>query len=232
MNAGGFDYGSSGEVMEEIARLSPIYGGVSYQRLERETSLVLRSDPTSSFGIDQESPKPTQLLYTGRAHRGVQWPCASGDEPSTPILYSDGFPAGQAAAITPEFRLPEPLDDLEYPLSLVPGRVLLQRDRGMRIEKGRLNRIVRDESVELNPTDAPAWGIEEGDSVEISTRRGRLVGQARLDDTLPPGVVAFTGLFGQLAVDLQASEDMDPMAKVPGLDIAPARVIKLAAGPD
>jgi hypothetical protein len=44
---------------------------------------------------------------------------------------------------------------------------------------------------------------------------------------VPPGVVAVTALFGQLAVDLQTSEELDPMSKVPGLDILPARLSKV-----
>jgi formate dehydrogenase alpha subunit len=34
MGAGGFDFASPAEVMDEIAQLTPIYGGVSYERLE------------------------------------------------------------------------------------------------------------------------------------------------------------------------------------------------------
>ena len=36
MGAGGFDFTSPAEVMDEIAQLTPIYGGVSYERLEQE----------------------------------------------------------------------------------------------------------------------------------------------------------------------------------------------------
>jgi len=39
MGAHGFDFDSPEEVMEEIAVLTPIYGGVSYERLEKEGSL-------------------------------------------------------------------------------------------------------------------------------------------------------------------------------------------------
>jgi formate dehydrogenase alpha subunit len=36
MGADGFDFASPAEVMDEIAQLTPIYGGVSYERLEKE----------------------------------------------------------------------------------------------------------------------------------------------------------------------------------------------------
>ncbi len=39
MGAAGFDFDLPSEVTDEIARVSPIYGGVSYERLEKERSL-------------------------------------------------------------------------------------------------------------------------------------------------------------------------------------------------
>ena len=224
MNAAGFHHTTAAEVMDEIARVTPIYAGVSYQRLEDEASLVLRTN--------LESPKPTQLLYTSKEYRGIQWPCISRDAPSTPTLYVDGFPMERADPITPAFREPEFQTHLEYPAWFVPGRVLLQTDREMQVVKGKRNRIVRDEWVQVNPADAARWSIAEGDAVEVWAAESRLVGVARLEDSIPPGVVAATGLFGQLTLDMQASEEMDPMSKVPGLDIVPARVTKvLVAAP-
>jgi hypothetical protein len=55
---------------------------------------------------------------------------------------------------------------------------------------------------------------------------GRLAGLARINEGIPVGVIASTSLFGQLAVDLQSSEEMEPATRVPGLDIQRARVSK------
>ena len=42
---------------------------------------------------------------------------------------------------------------------------------------------------------------------------------------LPTAIpVAITTLFGELAVELQVSEDVNPMARVPGLLVEPCRV--------
>ena len=43
----------------------------------------------------------------------------------------------------------------------------------------------------------------------------------------PTGIVATTTLFGQLAIELQMSEDINPMARVPGLDVEPCAVTPL-----
>ena len=218
LGATGFDHQSPSQVMDEIARLSPIYAGVSYQRLEEESRMVLRTN--------LESPQPTQVLHASKEYRGIQWPCAEAGAPSTETLYIEGFQERKADPATPEFRVAEPTDDPEHPSLLVPGRVLQQNHRDMEIIKGKRNRIHRQEWVELNASDAAAWAIAEGDEVEVLTQGGNLTGQARLVDSVPPGVVAITSIFGQLAVDFQDSQDPDPASNVPGLDILPAKVVK------
>ena len=221
MGASGFDHHSPSQVMDEIARLSPIYAGVSYQRLEEESRLVLRTN--------LESPQPTQVLHASREYRGIQWPCKEPGAPGTETLYVEGFQERKADPATPEFRAAEPADDPEHPFLLVPGRVLLQNHRDIEIIKGKRNRIQRQEWVELNASDAAAWSIDEGDEVEVLTQRGDLTGLARLVDSVPSGVVAVTSLFGQLALDIQDSKDPDPASNVPGLDIRPAKVVKAAS---
>ena len=81
LEAKGFDYPSAGAVMDEMGRVVPVYAGVSYDRLEAESALVLRSGLESSMS----SPAPTQMLYTGREYRGIQWPLS---RDSGPVLRS------------------------------------------------------------------------------------------------------------------------------------------------
>ena len=67
---------------------------------------------------------------------------------------------------------------------------------------------------------------EDGGNVGGELDIGRLAGLAHINKAVPVGVVASTALFGQLAIDLQTSEEMEPASKVPGLDIRRARVKK------
>jgi anaerobic selenocysteine-containing dehydrogenase len=113
-----------------------------------------------------------------------------------------------------------------YPLLFVPGRVLLQSQREIQIVTGRANRIERDELVELSSEDAASLNISEGDRVEVRTPQGSFVGTASLKEGAASGLVSSTRLFGQLAEELKAGEEPDPMSGVPGLVIAPARVAK------
>ena len=206
------------EVMDEIASVSPIYSGVSYQRLQARSVTVFRTN--------MEIPQPTQLLYSTKEDRGLQWPCTADDPSSQPVLYHDGFLGATADPITPEFRAPEMQPDPDYPAWLVPGRVLLDQDHPGEVTRGKSNRVNRDEWVVLNPNDAAGISVSDGDTVEVVTGDSRLTGIARLDQAVPRGVLSTTRLFGQLAVELQASEEPDPMSSVPGLDIVPARLVK------
>ncbi|MXZ91991.1 MAG: molybdopterin-dependent oxidoreductase [Chloroflexi bacterium] len=215
----GISYDNPSELMDEIAAITANYGGISYERLARESVLVMQT------GV--EAPRPTQLLYTSREERGIQWPCPGDDSPSSPVLYTNGFPYGKAEPVAPRFRPAEWPADSEFPALLAPGRVLLQRERETGIETGDLNRIVRDELVQLNPTDAAAWKIADGEPVALSTAVNRITGVAALDEAIPPGMVAITTLFGELAIELQTSEDINPMARVPGLVVEPCRVESL-----
>ena len=218
MHAGGLGYASPAEIMNEIAEVVPIYSGVSYQRLGGEGRLVFRTM--------LESPQPTQVLYSGREYPGIQWPWIEQAPDGTATLFQDGFPSEKAEVETPQFRAAESQIDPEYPSRYVPGRVLLQHDREIEVIKGKRNLIVSEVWLELNPADAAAQEIQEGDEVELVTTGHRLAGRARMLDSVPPGVIASTSLFGQLALDLQSSDAMDPASRVPGLHALPAKISK------
>lgn len=218
MGAPGFTQASPSETMDEIARVAPMYANVSYRNLANQGGLV--------FKTDLKSPQPTQMLYASREDLGLQWPVDNNGK-GTGILFEDGFKLRRAEPITPAFVLVGNASDTDFPLWFVPGRVLLQQERDINIVKGRANTIQRDELVELNPADAAAMSIEDGGKVMVEMNIGRLSGLAHINGAVPVGVVASTALFGQLAVNLQSSEEMEPASKVPGLDIRRARINKI-----
>ena len=218
MNPGAFPEMTPAQTLDEIGQVASIYGGISHGRLEKEGSLVLRTQ--------LDSPQPTQVLYASRQHRGLQWPCPDAEHPGTQTLYSGGFEQRKAEPLTPAFNLPVPEASTEFPLWFAPGRVLLQQHREMDIIKGKRNRIQREEWVELNPSYAAANGLAEGDKVRVETTGEFVPGVVRFNTGLPHGVVASTALFGQLAIDMEASQEFDPAPLLEGLEVRPARLVK------
>jgi formate dehydrogenase alpha subunit len=63
IGATGFDFTSARAVMNEIAPLTPIYGGVSYERLEREGYL--------QWPVPSEDHRGTPYLHKGKFSRGL-----------------------------------------------------------------------------------------------------------------------------------------------------------------
>ena len=221
MGGAGFDFESPAQVFDEITRLSSIYAGITHERLVREAVVTLRPDPAN--------PQPTQLLYSDRVPRGIQWPCGDSSSAGTRILYEEGFPRGRARLMPLELLAAKSQSTEEYPLLFVPGRVLAQWEREVEVIRvDGMNHIQREELVEIHPQDAEPLGLGQGDAVKVVMPGGHMRGAAYVTETAHPGVVSMTTLFGELATQLQLSEDPDPMSKVPGLTIHPARVEKLA----
>jgi predicted molibdopterin-dependent oxidoreductase YjgC len=63
MGATGFDYSSPAEVMSEIAQLTPIYGGISYERLQKEGYL--------QWPVPAPDHPGTPYLHKGRFSSGL-----------------------------------------------------------------------------------------------------------------------------------------------------------------
>ncbi len=219
MSAEGFNFPDTAAVMDEIARVSTIYGGVSHRRLENEGRLVFRPDVGN--------PMPTQVLYSDKEYHGIQWPCPNAESSGVEILFADGFKEGKPQIHIPEFRGADLARDAAFPLLFTPGRVLLQSERKMTVIKGLSNRIEREEIIELHRDDGEILGLREGDLVEVQTNGSSLTGRVAFKEGLQRGVVSSTQLFGQLMVEVEASQSPDPMSKIAGLNIAGARLVKV-----
>ena len=82
--------------------------------------------------------------------------------------------------------------------------------------------------VELHPADAARLGVAAGETVTVSTARGHTSAQARITDTVEPGV-AFLPFHFPGVNDLTA-DALDAEAKIPEFKVAACRVEKGAQG--
>ena len=222
MGARGFsyngpDYDGPDAVLAEIGTAVPFYAGITRQRLLAEA--IETAKPSN------DSPQPTQVLYSDLVVQGLQWPCTSAEDAGTPTLYEQAFRNGKATLGTLAWA-ERPAAPRRFPLTLVHGRVLVQEGRGAEVaDEDGSNRITRTEELVLHPDDAQQAGLEEREAVTATTADGRkLSGVVRISEDVLPGVVSLTTLFGALATEIQASPDPDPMNHLPRLNAAPVRV--------
>jgi predicted molibdopterin-dependent oxidoreductase YjgC len=220
MNEKGFNFNSPENVFEEITRVIPTYTGCTYASLVGKMQL----QPTIAPG----HPIPQQFYPTtsGLSGTGPQWPLLDGF--GTPVLYSDGFPYGKAKLIELTQPTSVGLSNPEFPMLLAWGRVLHQPGRELSIERNGVNRIKREEIVDIHPEDADLLGLSSGDNVSLTTFDGEVInGVVTLTEDLHRGLISLTTLFGDLATQLQTSKEHNAMAKVPTLPLRPVRVDKL-----
>jgi anaerobic selenocysteine-containing dehydrogenase len=92
-------------------------------------------------------------------------------------------------------------------------------------DDGELNQIERDEQIVVHPTDAARLGLLDAQPVRAVTSRGvTLTGVVSIAESVLPGVVSATTLFGELALAIDASEHPDPVNHIPRLETAPVRI--------
>ena len=217
MGAQGFAWDGPPQVLDEIAQAVPEYAGISWERLLRER-LDIVTTPANE-------PQPTQVMYTGNVLTGLQWPCAPEGDSGTAELFAERFRYGKAR-LQPVAWHPRPAPDAQFPLMLAHGRVLIEPGRKPNVTiEGKRNRVHREERFVLNPADAAAAGLGEGDAAVVTGPGGdERCGTVALSDAVPSGVVSLTTLFGELAAEVDSSNRPDPMNHIARLNAAPVRI--------
>ena len=207
-------------------------------------SSVARSMGVAGFDFDSSEdvfeeirrlvPGYSGISYGRLAGGGLQSPCPSEDHAGTPVLFAHG-----ETPELPDFPSFRELDfKAEIPvkngggLTLLPGRVLHQPERGVKVSRrGDMNYAERDELVHLNSADAEQAGIKQGDRIRVVAEGGQnggrevITGSAEID--LPHrGYVAVTELFATIASAMQDSTQADPSPSVPGLELRSVNLVK------
>ena len=156
---------------------------------------------------------------------GIQTPCPSPDHTGTPMLLDRGEDETKIDLVPLPFAEPKVSQN---GLVLAHGRVLNQPDRPVGVLRhGEMNYLDRVEEVEVHRDDARALSISRGDSVEVKDESGSTVASGVAALSSPqPGLVSITTLFGEVASEMQDSENPDPSPRIPGLPLRPVRVVK------
>ncbi|SCG55174.1 molybdopterin oxidoreductase family protein [Micromonospora coxensis] len=161
---------------------------------------------------------------------GVFWPCPDPDGPDAPRLFADRFPTPDGRArFHPVTHRPAAEEVCaEYPLHFTTGRVLAQYQSGTQTRRvAALRRAAPGGFVELHPDLADRLGVDEGDELVVTSRRGELRAPARLSPTIRPDTVFAPFHWGGAARANSVTNDAtDPVSGMPEFKICAVRVEK------
>jgi len=163
----------------------------------------------------------------------LQWPVPDPTHPGTPRLYTDGrFPTGDGRArlVAVEHDPPVEPPDAAYPLTLTTGRVRDHWHTLTRTAKSpALFARTREPLLEVHLRDARRAGIRDGDFVEITSRRGKAVAQARVGETIREGTCFLPFHWGRQWGFYKAANNLtlsarDPISRQPELKACAVRI--------
>lgn len=192
---------SAPAVMDEIASVTPIYGGMSHDRV---------------------------------VGKGLSWPCPSPNHPGTQYLHKGQFSRGLGHFHAVTAQTPAEMPDEEYPLVLTTGRILYHYHTGTMTRRSeRLSWREPGGYAEINPEDAAAARLHEGEEMVIRSRRGVVKAKVRITDRVPQGMVFMAFHWRESPANrLTQDFELDPLAKIPEYKVCAVRIENPHAKPE
>jgi len=180
--------------------------------------------------IRRLTPSYAGMTYERLQAQGLQWPCPTLEHPGTPYLHKDRFTRGKGLFQAIDYKPPAEVEDEEYPLLLSTGRSFAHFHSGtMSRVSPSLHHEVQTGYVEINTEDAEGMGVEDGEPVRVSSRRGEIRIQAKISPRVNRGVVFIPFHFSECAANVLTNPALDPVAKIPEFKVCAVKVEKLAA---
>jgi formate dehydrogenase major subunit len=162
------------------------------------------------------TPSYAGITYKRIEKEGIQWPCPTPEHNGTKFLHKDKFSRGRGLFHAIEYIPPAEVTDKEYPFILSTGRVLYHYHTGTMTRRSLgTSELCPESLVELNPADAAKFGINDGQMVKVTSRRGSVKAKTRVTEKSPQGTIFMNFHFAEAAVNLLTNPVLDPIGKIP-----------------
>lgn len=186
---------SASEVMDEIARVTPSWRGVSHARLADSGGL--------QYPVPDATHGGTDFLFAD------EFPTGDGKATFHPV----------------EFLPPAELPDDEYPFLLNTGRQMYHWHTGTMTRRSfALDARESSPIIELHPDDASSMGVSDGEVVLVASRRAEVTIAVRLSERVARGQVFIPMHYREAAANLLTNPALDPVAHIPEFKVCAVRV--------
>jgi formate dehydrogenase major subunit len=159
---------------------------------------------------------------------GLQWPCPEPGHPGTATVHAAGFLRGKGKLTVVDHR-PSPEDGVAgYPFLLVTGRVLQHYNVGSMTRRTPSRELVGADVLELNPDDAAALSVGEGERVRLTSRWGAAEAPAHLSRRVRRGQLFLSFHFPETHTNRLVGPHVDPDSRCPDYKTVAVRLDRAA----
>jgi len=181
-----WNYKDVSEVFGEMTQVMPSLDNITWERLERESSVIYPCP---------EPDHPGEAVVFGDG-----FPTKS----------------GRAKLVPADILPPAEVPDDEYPLVLMTGRQLEHWHTGAMTRRADvLNSLEPGPTASLNPRTLARYGIKPGEQIRVTTRRGSIELTARADLAIEEKTVFIPFAYVEAAANILTNPQLDPIGKIP-----------------
>jgi formate dehydrogenase major subunit len=192
-----WNYSHPREVFDEMRTCMKSIAGITWDRLERESSVTYPCEKEGDPG------EPTVFV--------TAFPTLTGRGRFVP---ADLIHAAERP-------------DEQYPMVLITGRQLEHWHTGSMTRRASVLDDIEPEPVaSIHPLDLARVGGEPGETITIESRRGKISLYARVDDGMPRGSVFVPFCYYEAAANMLTNPVLDPFGKIPEFKYCAVRLSK------
>jgi formate dehydrogenase major subunit len=192
-----WQYSHPREVFEEMRHCMNSIAGITWERLERESSVT--------YPCEKEGDPGQPVVFV------ENFPTAT----------------GRARFVPADLIFAAERPDEQYPMVLITGRQLEHWHTGAMTRRAAvLDHIEPEPVASAHPLDLEQLGVTPGEILTIESRRGTISLYARADDGMPRGAVFVPFCYYEAAANMLTNPVLDPFGKIPEFKYCAIRVSK------
>ncbi|MDQ0230819.1 assimilatory nitrate reductase catalytic subunit NasC [Metabacillus malikii] len=165
-----------------------------------------------------------------RKEQGVLWPCPTLQHKGTDTVFKTSFAHQDGKAkmtiVTNHSEIPKEKPTKEFPLYLTTGRVVSHYLTGVQTRKSASLAARNFESyLEIHPTTAKKYNIENNCLVSVISKRGSIVVRSKWSEKIRQDTVFVPFHWDDRQnVNMLVGEELDPSCKMPGFKVSAVKV--------
>jgi formate dehydrogenase major subunit len=177
--------------------------------------------------ISQIVPFFAGVKWDELGDNGKQWPVLP-DGSDTEILHTESFKIGKGQFKKATWVESTELTDnkKDFPYILTTNRELEHYNCGAQTRRTGNAEILLTDTLMINPVDAQANLIHEGDMVCIESARGKIDVKAKITDEVKPGILSSTFHYPEVSMNILTSSVTDTDALCPEYKVCAVRIRK------